>query len=86
MPTDWIAATGLRAVDSDATSTLVPTGLMDQLDLSLIARGLYALLLVEQGAPVDPFENALDDETEIAAAIEELVAAGLAVRVPAPRD
>ena len=48
---------------------------MQDPDLSLIARGLYAGLLVEQGRPIDPYENGLDEDDELAAAIEELVAA-----------
>jgi hypothetical protein len=81
MATDWIAAAGLRLYDPDATTTLIPDDVMQDPDLSLIARGLYAGLLVEQGRPIDPYENGLDDDGELAAAVEELIQAGLAVRV-----
>lgn len=82
MATDWIAAAGLRLYDPDATTTQIPDDVMQDPDLSLIARGLYAGLLVEkQGRPIDPYEHGLDDDDELAAAIEELLEAALAVRV-----
>lgn len=49
--------------------------------LSLIAKGLYALLLSFPGQPIDPYEDAIEDPAEISAGIEELIAAGHAVRV-----
>lgn len=54
--------------------------LADQ-DLSLMARGLYALLVAEQGRPVDPYDEAFESREDLAAAIEELLRAGLAVRL-----
>ncbi len=46
-----------------------------------MARGLYALLLAQQGAPIDPYDDAVESPVDLAAAIEELITAGLAVRV-----
>lgn len=49
--------------------------------LSLAAKGLYALLLTYQGRPIDPFDDALEDESKIRQTIDELIASGDAVRV-----
>jgi len=53
--------------------------------LSLMAKGLYALMLTYQGQPIDPYYESIDDEAEISVAIDELVAVGYAVRVEAPK-
>jgi hypothetical protein len=37
-----------------------------------------------QGAPIDPFDRAIDPPEEIRAAIDELIAHGFIVRVPQP--
>ncbi|HWH25137.1 MAG TPA: hypothetical protein VNT53_00625 [Pseudolysinimonas sp.] len=78
---DWIAVTGLHAVDPDASTTLVPDMIMNDSRLSLIARGLYALLLSYQGQPIDPYEDAIEDEEEIRTAVDALIETGYAVRV-----
>ena len=78
---DWIAVTGLHAVDPDATTTLIPAAVMNDFRLSLVAKGLYAALLSYQGQPIDPYEDAIEDDEEIRTAVEELVRAGYAVRV-----
>lgn len=78
---DWIAATGLRTVRDDAGDVGIPPDMLANQDLSLMARGLYALLLARQGAPIDPYDDAVESKVDLAAAIEELLAAGLAVRV-----
>lgn len=78
---DWVAVVGLRLFDPEATTTDVPGAVMNDPGLSLIARGLYAALLSYQGQPIDPYENAIDEDAESAEAIEELIGAGLAVRV-----
>jgi hypothetical protein len=80
-PSDWIAAAGLRVVEADASNVGVPPEILADQQLSLIARGLYALLLAQQGQPVDPCEEAFESEEDLAGAIDELLAAGLAVRV-----
>ena len=82
---EWTAATGLRRVDIEAKTTLIPVDVLADPELSLTAKGLYALLLAEQGRPVNPFDDAIESELEIAAAVNELTDAGLAVRVPQPR-
>jgi len=82
---EWIAAAGLRRVDIEAETTLIPEVVLADPELSLAAKGLYALLLAEQGRPVNPFDDAIESESEIAAAVDELTDAGLAVRVPQPR-
>lgn len=82
---EWIAATGLRRVDIEAETTPLPEDVLADPELSLIAKGLYALLLAEQSRPVNPSDDAIESESEIAAAINELTDAGLAVRVPQPR-
>lgn len=81
---DWIAPTGVRAVEPDAASTAITDSAMGDPRLSLIAKGLYALLLTYQGQPVDPYEDAIDEKEEIRTAIEELVSNGYAIRVKAP--
>lgn len=78
---DWIAATGLRAVQTDHEMTAIPETVLGDLRLSLIARGLYALLLSYPGQPIDPYEDAIEDPADISLAIKELIAAGHAVRV-----
>lgn len=80
-PSDFIAAAGLRRVVVDAADVeLSPDVLADQ-GLSLRARGLFALLVAEQGRPIDPYNDAYESDEDLGAAIEELIAAGLAVRV-----
>jgi hypothetical protein len=78
---DWVAVTGLHAVDPDATTTLVPGSVMNDPRLSLVAKGLYTALLSYQGQPIDPYEDAIEDEGEIRTAIDQLVECGYAVRV-----
>ena len=79
--TDWIAPTGLRRVIQDAVATDIPDDAMSDPRLSLIAKGLYALLLTHQGQPIDPYEDAVEDAVEIRAAIDELIENGYATRV-----
>ena len=78
---DWIARTGVRAVEPSLADTAIPGSAMSDPQLSLTARGLYALLLTYQGQPIDPYKDAIEDEAEIRAAIDELVSHGYAVRV-----
>jgi hypothetical protein len=84
VPTDWIAPTGIRPVDPEATHTDVPVGRMHAAGLSLTARGLYAELLSYQSAPIDPFARAIDPPEEVRAAVDELIAHGFVVGVPQP--
>jgi len=79
--TDWVAPTGLRPYDADAKSTAIPASAMNDPRLSLVARGLYALLLSYQGKPIDPYEDAIEEPGDLRAAIEELINCGYAVRV-----
>ena len=79
--TDWIAPTGLRRVIPDAETTDIPDDAMSDPRLSLIAKGLYALLLTYQGQPIDPYEDAFEDAAEIRAAVDELIENGYATRV-----
>lgn len=78
---DWIACTGLRAVEGDTETIAIPDTVLGDPGLSLIAKGLYVLLLSYPGQPIDPYEDAIEDPAEISASIEELIAAGHAVRV-----
>lgn len=78
---DRIAPTGLWRVSNDEGGIPIPDHLMADPSLSLMAKGLLALLLAEQGRPVNPYEDALESDGDIAAAIEELIDAGLAVRI-----
>lgn len=77
----WIAARGPRAVTDDAEDTAIPYAVLDDPNLSLIAKGMYALVLSYQGQPVNPYEDAIEDAEDIRAAIDELLNAGLVVRV-----
>jgi hypothetical protein len=79
--TDWIAVAGLRAFDPEATATDYPNEIMFDDRLSLEAKGLYGLLLSHQGQPIDPYDDAIEDDEVIAKAIEELIAYGHAVRL-----
>lgn len=79
--TDWIAVTGLHRLEPNATTTALPTDVMNDPNLSLEARGLFALLLSYRGQPIDPYDDAIEDAATIAGAIEELIAEGYAVRV-----
>ncbi|MEJ1922227.1 hypothetical protein [Microbacterium sp. KHB019] len=83
-PDEWIAATGPRPVSSDPNDTAIPDAVLDDPALSLAAKGLYALVLMKQGQPVDPYDDAFEDAADIHTAIDELVAAGLVLRVPGP--
>ncbi|WP_022888168.1 hypothetical protein [Agromyces italicus] len=76
-PEDWIAATGPRAVSADPEDHATPDTVLGNSSLSLVAKGLYALVLVGQGRPVNPFE----DLEDVRVAIEELVDAGLVIRI-----
>lgn len=78
---EWIAATGPRPVHGDIADAVIPDHVLDAPNLSLMAKGLYALVLTGQGQPINPYEDAYEDLQDIAAAIEELVGAGLVVRV-----
>ena len=83
-PRVWIAPTGLRVVDPDATQTAVPVDELLEAGLSFLAIGLYGELLSYQGKPVDPYENQLDAVEDISDAIDQLVKHGYAVRVGEP--
>lgn len=76
-----IAAAGPRALDPDATTSLVQGSVMNDPRLSLTAKGLYAVLLSYQGQAIDPYEDAIEEDEEIRAAIDELLECGYAVRV-----
>jgi hypothetical protein len=78
---DWIAVTGVRSFDLDTTETAIPWSIMNDERLSLIAKGLYGRLLSYEGQPLDPYDEALDDLEDIAAAIDQLLGGGYAVRV-----
>jgi hypothetical protein len=71
----------VRAVDPDGGYEHVPQVAMVDPRLSLMAKGLLGLLLRHQGAPIDPYEHAVEDAAEMRAAVEELVSLGYAVRV-----
>lgn len=78
---DWIAPAGLRAVGPDTDDAAIPADVLGSPSLSLIAKGVYALTVTHQGQPVDPYDDAVEDAPDIAAAIQELIKAGLIVRV-----
>lgn len=62
---DWIAATGPRAVSGRAEDTAIPHAELGDPRFSLIAKGLYALVLAEQGQPFNPYEDAIEDATRM---------------------
>lgn len=80
-PSEWIAARGLWPVSADPGELVIPDHVLNDVELSLAAKGLFALLVASQGQPIDPFADALEDTVDISAAIDELLEAGLAVRV-----
>lgn len=61
----------------------IPDAVMDDPRFSLIAKGLYSLVLAHQGQPINPNEDAIEDVEDVRVAVEELVDAGLVVRVAA---
>lgn len=80
-PEEWIAVSGPRPVSGKAEDTAIPDEVLGDPRLSLVAKGLYALALSGQGRPINPYEDAVEAADDIRAAIKELVAAGLVVRV-----
>lgn len=84
LPEEWIVATGLWPVHERVADVVVPEHVLADPDLSLIAKGLFTLLVAEQGKPVNPFDDAYEDVADIQGAVDELVDAGLAVRVAKP--
>src|SRR5690554_4682956 len=56
----WIAVTGLRPFDADAKDTAIPTAVINDPDLSLIAKGIYGLTLSYQGQPVNPYADTFE--------------------------
>jgi hypothetical protein len=81
-PEEWIAANGPRLVSDDPDDTAILDTVLDDPGLSLAAKGLYALVILRQGQPFNPYEDAFEDVGTIRAAVEELVSAGLVSRVP----
>ena len=81
---EWIATSGPRLVSYDPAGSAIPAGVLSDARLSLRAKGLYALVLAKQGQPINPYEDAFESVEDIRAAIDELVAAGLVVRVITP--
>lgn len=80
-PAEWIAATGPRAVSDDPEDTAIPDAALGDSRLSLLAKGLYALTLSHHGQPINPYEDAYEATEDVGAAIDELIEAGLIVRV-----
>ena len=79
-PSDFVAANGLRRVVVDAAEVVISPDVLAVQGLFLMARGPYALVIAEQGRPIDSYDNAYESDEDLAAAIEELIVAGLAVR------
>lgn len=80
----WIAPVGLRAVETDPEFTAIPDSVLADPDLSLMAKGIYALALAYQGQPINPYDDAVENPAKIADALDELVRASLIVRVSRP--
>lgn len=78
---DWIAARGIWPLTDEPGGIPIPDHLLADPGLSLMAKGILALLLAEQGQPVDPYDDSYEDPADIKAAIDELIAANLVVRV-----
>lgn len=49
-PEDWIVSTGVRPVYDNLADLVVPDQVLSDPSRSLIAKGLFTLLLTEQGA------------------------------------
>lgn len=81
---DWIAPTGVRAVDPGAQATGIPDVVLNDESLSLAARGLYALVLTYRGEPINPYEDAVESPADIGSAVDELIERGLVVRPSRP--
>ena len=78
---DWIAATGPRIVGRNSEDVVIPDAVLDDDELSLIAKGLCASVVTAQGQPINPYEDAFEHVEDIRAAVDELVEAGLVMRV-----
>ncbi|WP_193597863.1 hypothetical protein [Microbacterium sp. YJN-G] len=68
-------------MSADPSELVIPDHVLNDVELSLATKGLFALLVASQGQPIDPFDDALEDPADISAAIDELLLAGLTVRV-----
>lgn len=73
----WIVPTGVRAVEEHISDAVIPDAALDDSSLSLIAKGIYALVLSRQGEPVNPCDDAIEDLADIRSGIDELLEAGL---------
>lgn len=80
-PEEWIAAIGPRIVSDDLQDVAISDAVLGDSELSLMAKGLYALVLTGQGQPINPYEDAFEDVDDIRVAIDELGAAGLVIRI-----
>ncbi|MCK3769393.1 hypothetical protein MZK47_06910 [Microbacterium aerolatum] len=80
-PEEWLAASGPHPMSDDPRDIAIPDAVLNDPALSPAAKGLYALVLSKQGQPLNPYDDAFEDAADIHAAIDELVAAGLVMRV-----
>lgn len=80
-PEEWIAVSGPGLVSAKAEDTAIPDEVLGDPRLSLVAKGLYALALSEQGKPINPYDDAVEEVEDLRMAIDELVTAGLVVRL-----
>lgn len=80
LPDWWIAPASLRAVEADPDATAIPRSVLADPELSLMAKGIYALVLAHQGQPINPYDDAVEDPAAIGGALAELIDAGLIVR------
>lgn len=84
LPDWWIAPASLRAVETDPEATAIPGSVLADPELSLMAKGIYALAVAHQGQPINPYDDAVEDPAKIGEALAELIGAGLIVRVGGP--
>lgn len=81
---DWIAPIAGFATADEATANIAATAAMENPHLSLLAKGLHALVLTHEGEPINPYADSYQPPELIKAAIEELLEAGLIIRAQQP--
>lgn len=78
---DFLLATNVRAGSSREEIERGIQQVLQQPSFSLLAKGLYTLLVEQPGEAVNPFHDLYEPAEAVHRAAEELISAGLAIRV-----
>lgn len=71
-------------MSDDPEETVIPDAVLSDPELSLMAKGIYALALSHQSQPINPYDETVESTEVIGVAIEQLVEAGLVKRMTEP--